>query len=61
MHFRRYDTPRLVELFETAEFRIEQKSHLGFVLYPAFYLSKRLISFAILTHAPSAPRILPPR
>jgi SAM-dependent methyltransferase len=45
MHFRRYDMPDLVELFETAGFHIERKSHLGFVLYPAFYLSKRLNQF----------------
>lgn len=42
MHHRRYDMPDLVALLRRAGFLIERKSHLGFFLYPAFYLSKRL-------------------
>ena len=42
MHHRRYDMPDLVGLLQRAGFVIERKSHLGFFLYPAFYLSKRL-------------------
>jgi SAM-dependent methyltransferase len=42
MHCRRYDMAALVALFERAGFTIARKSHLGFFLYPAFYLSKRL-------------------
>jgi SAM-dependent methyltransferase len=42
MHFRRYDMAGLAALFEDAGFAVESKSHLGAMLYPAFYLSKRL-------------------
>lgn len=42
MHYRRYDMPTLLTLLHHAGFSIEQKSHLGFFLFPAFYLSKRL-------------------
>lgn len=42
MHYRRYDMPGLLTLLERAGFAIERKSHLGFFLFPAFYLSKRL-------------------
>ena len=42
MHHRRYDMPDLVALLERAGFTVERKSHLGFFLFPAFYLSKRL-------------------
>jgi SAM-dependent methyltransferase len=42
MHHRRYDMPGLLTLLERARFTIERKSHLGFFLFPAFYLSKRL-------------------
>lgn len=42
MHHRRYDMRDLVALLQSAGFVIERKSHLGFLLYPAFYFSKRL-------------------
>jgi len=42
MHFRRYDMHDLVALVEQAGFVVERQSHLGFLLYPAFYLSKRV-------------------
>ena len=42
MHHRRYDMATLVALLERVGFLIERKSHLGFFLYPAFYLSKRV-------------------
>jgi SAM-dependent methyltransferase len=42
MHFRRYDMHWLTRLLRKAGFTIESRSHLGFFLFPAFYLSKRL-------------------
>jgi SAM-dependent methyltransferase len=42
MHHRRYDMASLVAALKQAGFAIERQSHLGFFLYPAFYLSKRL-------------------
>jgi SAM-dependent methyltransferase len=42
MHFRRYDMPELITLLDRTGFIIERKSHLGFFLFPAFYISKRL-------------------
>jgi len=42
MHRRRYDMPNLVELLQRAGFVVQRKSHLGFFLYPLFYLAKRL-------------------
>jgi SAM-dependent methyltransferase len=42
MHFRRYDMQRLTQLLRKAGFTIERRSHLGFFLFPAFYVSKRL-------------------
>lgn len=41
MHYRRYDMKDLVAIVEQAGFVIEWQSHLGFLLYPGFYLSKR--------------------
>jgi SAM-dependent methyltransferase len=41
MHHRRYDMPKLIELLQGAGFVVERKSHLGCLVYPAFYLSKR--------------------
>ena len=45
MHHRRYDLPDLVDLLERSGFIIERRSHLGFFLFPGFYLSKRLNQF----------------
>jgi SAM-dependent methyltransferase len=42
LHHRRYDMSALLARLRKAGFRVERKSHLGFLLYPAFYLSKRL-------------------
>jgi ubiquinone/menaquinone biosynthesis C-methylase UbiE len=42
MHHRRYDMTSLVCLLEQVGFTIERRTHLGFALYPAFYLAKRL-------------------
>jgi SAM-dependent methyltransferase len=42
LHHRRYDMSTLLTRLQKAGFRIERKSHLGFLLYPAFYISKRL-------------------
>lgn len=41
MHFRRYRRREAVSLFETAGFRVEKASHLGFFVYPAFWLVKK--------------------
>jgi hypothetical protein len=42
MHFRRYDMHQLTRVLRNAGFTIERRSHLGFFLFPAFYVSKRL-------------------
>ena len=42
MHRRRYDMAPLLARLRKAGFHIERSSHLGFLLYPLFYLSKRL-------------------
>src|SRR5205085_10994174 len=45
MHHRRYDMPDLIRLMTGAGFEVERRSHLGFFLYPPFYLTKRLNQF----------------
>jgi SAM-dependent methyltransferase len=42
MHHRRYDMSLLVERMRKTGFVVEKQSHLGFFLYPAFYVTKRL-------------------
>lgn len=42
MHHRRYDMPMLVDRLRKAGFVVEKRSHLGFFLYPAFYITKWL-------------------
>ena len=42
LHHRRYRMSGLVELLRGAGFEIEFRSHLGFLLYPAFHAAKRL-------------------
>jgi SAM-dependent methyltransferase len=42
MHHRRYRMSEFVVLLERAGFIVERRSHLGFFIYPAFYLTKRL-------------------
>jgi SAM-dependent methyltransferase len=42
MHFRRYKSSDLRRLFLEAKFRILRQSHLGFFLYPGFFLVKQL-------------------
>ena len=45
MHRRRYAMSQLIKLLDRHGFTIERRSHLGFILYPAFYLTKRLNQF----------------
>ena len=42
MHERRYAMSSLTQMAQKQGFYIERRSHLGFFIYPAFYLSKRL-------------------
>jgi SAM-dependent methyltransferase len=42
MHFRRYDMAGLRRLVEAGGFEILERSHLGFLLYPPFWLTKKL-------------------
>jgi len=42
MHYRRYDMTELERLTLAAGFTTLEKSHLGFLLYPAFWLTKKL-------------------
>lgn len=41
-HYRRYDMDNLVNLLESCGLEIIEKSHLGFLPYPAFWLRKKL-------------------
>jgi SAM-dependent methyltransferase len=41
LHYRRYQMTNLVSQFERSGFQIVEKSHLGFFLYPAFWLVKK--------------------
>lgn len=41
MHFRRYRMKDLLELVRTAGFEVLESSHLGFFLYPAFWIVKK--------------------
>jgi SAM-dependent methyltransferase len=41
LHHRRYQMTNLISRFERSGFRIVEKSHLGFFLYPAFWLVKK--------------------
>ena len=40
LHFRRYNMKDLIEKIEKAGFKIEKKTHLGFILFPFFSLIK---------------------
>jgi SAM-dependent methyltransferase len=42
MHFRRYDMPRFQALAEGGGLEVVARSHLGFWLYPPFWLTKKL-------------------
>jgi SAM-dependent methyltransferase len=42
LHQRRYDMGSLLTRLRTVGFQIERSSHLGSLLYPGFYISKRL-------------------
>jgi ubiquinone/menaquinone biosynthesis C-methylase UbiE len=42
MHFRRYDMVDLEAKLRTAGLAITERSHLGFTLFPAFWLTKKL-------------------
>jgi SAM-dependent methyltransferase len=41
MHFRRYDMPGFLDLVEGSGFEVMAHSHLGFWLYPPFWLAKK--------------------
>ena len=41
-HYRRYDIDKLVNLLESSGFEIIEKSHLGFLPFPLFWLRKKL-------------------
>jgi SAM-dependent methyltransferase len=41
MHYRRYSPARLSELVRNVGFRIARRSHLGFFIFPAFWLVKK--------------------
>jgi len=41
MHFRRYDMPGFLDLVEGGGFEVVTRSHLGFWLYPLFWLTKK--------------------
>tara|TARA_A100001011_G_scaffold247646_1_gene255900 strand:+ start:834 stop:1700 length:867 start_codon:yes stop_codon:yes gene_type:complete len=45
LHFRRYNMKDLVKKIENAGFRIEKKTHLGFLLFPFFVFIKILNKF----------------
>jgi SAM-dependent methyltransferase len=45
MHHRRYDMNELTRLVEWQGFIIDRRSHLGFFLYPMFFLAKRRNQF----------------
>jgi ubiquinone/menaquinone biosynthesis C-methylase UbiE len=42
MHHRRYTMGGLTEMLKRHGFVVEKRSHLGFMLYPFFYMTKRL-------------------
>jgi SAM-dependent methyltransferase len=42
MHERRYDMPALEALMTDAGFLVERRTHLGFLLFPAFLVAKRI-------------------
>jgi len=41
-HFRRYDMPRLLALIRAGGFEVLSQNHLGCLLYPPFWLTKKL-------------------
>lgn len=41
MHYRRYRLPALRQIFLNSKFKILRQSHLGFFLYPGFFLIKQ--------------------
>jgi SAM-dependent methyltransferase len=42
LHWRRYSMSKLVRLVRDAGFTVERRSHLGCLLYPGFWLAKKL-------------------
>jgi len=42
LHWRRYSMSKLVQLVQDEHFAVERRSHLGFLLYPGFWLTKKL-------------------
>ncbi len=41
LHYRRYNLTQLASLFEKANFQVLERSHLGFAIYPGFWLVKQ--------------------
>lgn len=41
-HFRRYKLPGLCKVIEAAGLKVERRNYLGALIYPAFYLAKKL-------------------
>jgi SAM-dependent methyltransferase len=41
-HFRRYTLPGLCKVIEGAGLKVERRNYLGALIYPAFYLAKKL-------------------
>ena len=41
-HFRRYTLPGLCKMIEGAGLKVERRNYLGALIYPAFYLAKKL-------------------
>jgi SAM-dependent methyltransferase len=42
LHWRRYSMSKLERLVRDEQFAVERRSHLGFMLYPGFWLAKKL-------------------
>lgn len=45
MHFRRYDIRNLIKVFQTVGFKVLERTHIGFSLYPAFHAYKKASRF----------------
>jgi SAM-dependent methyltransferase len=45
LHFRRYSMKTLTKLLKSSGFELINKSHLGFFIFPAFWISKKISRF----------------
>ncbi|MBB4198058.1 hypothetical protein CCR94_04830 [Rhodoblastus sphagnicola] len=54
MHFRRYRLKPLAASFAAAGFDVLERTHIGFLLYPAFYAYKRASRLRTKSNAPKA-------